>query len=112
MRNNLLQIAILAVILLVSGMSGPAGSEQLPFSPVFPEYPPFFEVDPSWADSVLSELSLEDRIAQMMMVQAYSNMSEAHVKSVGKMISKHHVGGVAFFQGDPLSQARISNQFW
>ena len=111
MRNNLLQIAILAVILLVSGMSGPASHEQLPFAPEFTEYPAFLEVDGSWADSIMRRLSLEDRIAQMMMVQAYSNMSEVHEKSISRMISKHQVGGIAFFQGDPLSQARLTNMY-
>ncbi len=111
MKNNLIQIAILTILLLVSGMSGPSGQEQVSFTPGFPEYPPFLMVDQSWADSVMSGLSLEDRIAQMMMVQAYSNMSEAHEKSVSKMITKYHVGGVAFFQGDPISQARLTNTF-
>ncbi len=111
MKNNLLQITILAVILLVSGMSGPANHVQVPFELEFPEYPAFLEVDQAWADSVMSKLSLEDRIAQMMMVQAYSNMNKAHEKSVSKMISKYRVGGLAFFQGDPLSQARLTNKF-
>ena len=78
MKNNLLQITILAVILLVSGMSGPENHVQVPFAPEFPEYPAFLEVDQAWADSVMSKLSLEDRIAQMMMVQAYSNIRLAH----------------------------------
>ena len=87
-----------------------SGQEQVLFTHhTFPNIRPFLEVDPSWADSVMNGLSLEDRIAQMMMVQAYSNMSEAHEKSVSKMISKYHVGGVAFFQGDPISQARLTN---
>ncbi len=111
MKNNLLQIAVSAVILMASGMSGPSSQEQVPFIPKYPEYPPFLQVDHSWADSVLNELSLEDRIAQMIMVQAYSNMDEAHVKSVRRMISRNHVGGVAFFQGDPLSQADLTNLY-
>ena len=111
MKNNLLQIAFLAVILMLSRGSGTGRQQQLAFNPRFPEYPSFLQVDEAWADSVMEGLSLEDRIAQMIMVQAYSNMSEAHVKSVSKMISRYHVGGVAFFQGDPVSQAALTNRY-
>lgn len=111
MKIKLLQIAILAVLLLVSGMSGPTSHEQVNFEPEYSEYPAFLEVDAAWADSIMDKLSLENRIAQMMMVQAYSNMNEAHVKSVLKMVSKYRVGGIAFFQGDPISQANLTNRF-
>lgn len=111
MKNKLLQIAILAVILMLSRGTGTGRQQHVPFNPKFPEYPDFLQVDEAWADSVMEGLSLEDRIAQMIMVQAYSNMSEAHVKSVSKMISRYHVGGVAFFQGDPVSQAALTNRY-
>ncbi|MDX2432107.1 MAG: glycoside hydrolase family 3 N-terminal domain-containing protein [Bacteroides sp.] len=109
MKNKLLQIALLVIILLVSGMSAPSSQERVSFTPTFPEYPAFLKVDHRWADSVLSELSLEDRIAQMIMVQAYSNMGESHQKSISKLITKYHVGGLAFFQGDPITQAKLTN---
>lgn len=111
MRTKLFQIAILAVLLLISGMTGPVSEEEKAFIPEYPEDPPFLSVDEAWADSVLSSLSLDDRIAQMMMVQAYSNMNAAHEKAVSRIISRHRVGGIAFFQGDPLSQARLCNKF-
>lgn len=101
----------MAVLLLITGMSGPVSHEQLSIVPEYPEDPPFLNVETAWADSVLNSLSLEDRIAQMMMVQAYSNMSAAHEKSVSKMISRHRVGGLAFFQGDPVSQANLTNKY-
>jgi hypothetical protein len=85
MKNNLLQITILAFLLLIFHLSGPEIPYVRPFTPGFPESPPFLEVDGSWADSVMEQLSLEDRIAQMIMVQAYSNMGEAHQKSVTRM---------------------------
>lgn len=111
MKNNLLQIAILAVILMLSQGSGTGAQQQVPFNPKFPEYPAFLGVDEVWADSVMETLSMEERIAQMIMVQAYSNMSEAHVKSVNRLITRYHVGGVAFFQGDPVSQAELTNRY-
>jgi beta-N-acetylhexosaminidase len=111
MKNNLLQISFLAIVILAFQFASPDYQEINAFSPEFPERPPFLEVDESWADSVLGELSLEDRIAQMIMVQAYSNMGEAHQKSILKLVSRHHVGGVAFFQGNPVSQAILTNEY-
>jgi beta-N-acetylhexosaminidase len=111
MKNKLLQIAILAFVLMLFRSPGPDRLEQLSFNPAFPEYPPFLQLNEAWVDSVMQELSLEDRIAQMIMIQAYSNMGESHVKSVSKVLTRYHVGGVAFFQGDPVSQAELCNRF-
>jgi beta-N-acetylhexosaminidase len=110
-KNHLLQIAILALLFLVYSMSRPDDQEFVPSSAEFPASPPFLEVDAAWADSVLETLSLEDRIAQMIMVQAYSNRGEDHQREISRIISRLHVGGVIFFQGDPLSQARMTNHF-
>ena len=90
---------------------GPGSLEYPDHGPDYPQLPEFLSADHRWADSVLESLNLEDRIAQMMMVQAYSNLGEAHVKSVMQMVSRYHVGGLAFFQGDPLNQALLINQY-
>jgi beta-N-acetylhexosaminidase len=71
--------------------------------------PPFLEVGQAWADSIMETLSLEDRIAQMIMVYGYSNMGPAHEKAVLKQVKKQGVGGILFFQGEPLEQARLTN---
>ncbi len=111
MKNNLLQITILAFFLLAFHFDGSDTWELPYFSPDYPENPPFLEVDESWADSLMNQLSLEERIAQMIMVQAYSNLGEEHQKSISRMITRHQIGGVAFFQGDPASQARLTNLY-
>ncbi|MCK4749145.1 MAG: hypothetical protein KAT15_18960, partial [Bacteroidales bacterium] len=111
MKNNLMQITVLAVLFLAFHMSGPESRDVVFFTPDFPVAPPFLEDDNPWVDSVMEGLSLDDRIAQMIMVQAYSNMGETHEKAIAKLITRHHVGGVAFFQGNPVSQARLTNRF-
>ena len=77
-----MQITILAVLFLIYNMSGPESRDRSLSTPDFPEDPPFLEVDASWVDSVMDGLSLEERIAQMIMVQAYSNMGETHKKNI------------------------------
>ncbi|MEN8158109.1 MAG: glycoside hydrolase family 3 N-terminal domain-containing protein, partial [Bacteroidota bacterium] len=111
MKNNLLQIVILVTLFLVFHIAVPGTPDMLPFSPQFQQAPPFLEVDTTWVDSVMKQLSLEEQIAQMIMVQAYSNMGETHQKEIARLISRYHVGGIAFFQGDPVSQAILTNRY-
>jgi beta-N-acetylhexosaminidase len=111
MKNNLLQINVLAALVLLFNTNSPGPREIPAFHPSFPERPPFLEADDAWVDSVMQGLSLEDRIAQMIMVQAYSNLGEEHERAVSRLITRYHVGGIAFFRGDPVSQARMTNSF-
>lgn len=72
-----------------------------------------WQSDPAgqWADSVYTRLSMSQRIAQLMMVSAYSNKGAAHERSIRELISKHQIGGLIFFQGGPGRQARLTNQY-
>ncbi len=73
--------------------------------------PPFLEHPSPWADSVLASLSLEQRIAQLMMVAAYSNKDAKHVNEVESLVTKYGIGGLIFFQGGPVRQARLVNRY-
>ncbi|MDR1180763.1 MAG: serine hydrolase [Bacteroidales bacterium] len=63
----------------------------------------------SWADSVFRTLSLEEKIAQLMMIRAYSNKDESYNKLLLEQVEQYQVGGVCFFQGGPVRQAELSN---
>lgn len=71
--------------------------------------PTFISTDTSWADSVFATLSLDEKIAQMIMVAAYSNEGEEHLKSLTQLVEKDHIGGILFFQGGPVRQALMTN---
>lgn len=62
-----------------------------------------------WADSVFNTLSNEQKIAQLMIVRAHSNLGDKHVKEVTDLITKYDVGGLCFFQGGPVRQATLTN---
>ncbi len=64
-----------------------------------------------WADSVLQSLSTEEKIAQLLMVRAYSNKSETHFKEISGLIKKYNIGGLCFFQGGPVRQANLTNRY-
>jgi beta-glucosidase-like glycosyl hydrolase/CubicO group peptidase (beta-lactamase class C family) len=54
-------------------------------------------------------LNARDRLAQLFMMPAYSNLDERHENSVKKGITDYHIGGLIFFQGTPEKQAELTN---
>ncbi|HEX2616226.1 MAG TPA: glycoside hydrolase family 3 N-terminal domain-containing protein, partial [Flavobacteriales bacterium] len=73
--------------------------------------PPFLEAPSYWADSVLSTLSLDERIAQLMMVVAYSNKDAKHTQEIEKLITERNIGGLIYLQGGPVRQATLTNRY-
>lgn len=72
---------------------------------------PTTEGQSRWVDSLYNQMSLEQRLGQLFMVAAYSNKNEAHARSIDSLIVNQHIGGVIFFQGGPVRQARLTNRF-
>jgi beta-N-acetylhexosaminidase len=64
-----------------------------------------------WVDSVFATLSPDQRIGQLFMVAAYSNRDKAHVAEIKKLITESSIGGLIFFQGGPLREAALTNQY-
>ena len=52
-----------------------------------------------WTDSVFNSLSDNDKIAQLMVIRAHSNLGADHVAKVVNDIKKYNVGALCFFQG-------------
>lgn len=73
--------------------------------------PPFYANNTQWADSVLKSLTVDERIAQLFMVAAYSNKDKTHVKEIKKLVDKFKIGGLIFFQGGPVRQAKLTNYY-
>lgn len=74
--------------------------------------PPFLQYTAHrWVDSVFNSLSLEERIAQLISVAAYSNRDEKHKQEILKLIREQKVGGLIFFQGGPIREARLMNEY-
>lgn len=72
---------------------------------------PKTETQSRWVDSLYNQMSLEEKIGQLFMVAAYSNKNEVHARSIDSLIMNQHIGGVIFFQGGPVRQARLTNRF-
>lgn len=73
---------------------------------------PFYESDDAsaWADTTLSSMTLDEKIGQLFMVAAYSNKGSGHEKELQALIQDHHIGGLIFFQGGPVRQAKMTNR--
>jgi beta-glucosidase-like glycosyl hydrolase len=68
------------------------------------------QTDSHWVDSVFNSLTPDERIAQLMIVEGYSNMGKKYNKDLEMLVEKYKVGGIIFFQGGPVRQARLTNK--
>jgi beta-glucosidase-like glycosyl hydrolase/CubicO group peptidase (beta-lactamase class C family) len=64
-----------------------------------------------WVDSVFNSLSEDQKIAQLMVIRAHSNLGPDHVAKVVSDIQKYNVGALCFFQGGPVRQANLTNYY-
>ena len=65
----------------------------------------------AWVDGVMKEMSLEQKIGQLMWLRAYSNKDEKHYKQIESYIKDYHIGGLTFFQGTPEKQVELTNRY-
>jgi len=64
-----------------------------------------------WVDSIFNSLTPDQRIAQLMVIRAHSNLGADHIAKVESDIRNYNVGGLCFFQGGPVRQALLTNQY-
>jgi len=72
--------------------------------------PIFDKSETPWADSLLATLSVEEKIGQLFMVAAYSNRDATHEKELLELVERYKIGGLIFFQGGPVRQAKMYNR--
>lgn len=71
----------------------------------------FINKEHQWVDSVFKKLNKKQRIAQLFMVRAHTNLGQKYIDSVAKVIKKEKLGGVVLFQGGPIRHAYIINKY-
>ena len=64
-----------------------------------------------WVDSILSSMTIDEKIGQLFMIQAYSNLDSVHENEIKEMIEEYHVGNLIFMQGTPIKQAQLTNTY-
>ncbi|WP_238749099.1 glycoside hydrolase family 3 N-terminal domain-containing protein [Neolewinella maritima] len=64
-----------------------------------------------WVDSVYTSMSEDERLGQLFMIRAHSDLGADHEASVERQIKEYHVGGLCFFQGTPEKQLQLTNRY-
>lgn len=64
-----------------------------------------------WIDSVFTAMTPEQRLGQLFMIRAHSDLGADHIAKVERLIKKYHVGSLCFFQGTPEKQVELSNRY-
>ena len=96
------KLQLLAVLLLTCTFSA------------FAQQPSYIELlgrQNTWVDSVFNKLNRKQKVAQLLMVRAYSNKGQAYEDSIATLIEDQHIGGLVFFQGGPVRQAQLANRY-
>ncbi|PLX07574.1 MAG: serine hydrolase [Marinilabiliales bacterium] len=76
-----------------------------------PKEPPFISSDSLWVDSVFNTFNNDEKIAQLLMVQAYSNKDQTHINYIERLITDYKIGGLIFMQGGPGRQVDLINNY-
>lgn len=71
----------------------------------------FRDPETNWIDSVMATLSLEKRIAQLMVVRVPLDMSDKQARQFSDSVNNYGVGGVCFFAGTAERQASMTKRF-
>jgi len=69
------------------------------------------EAQEKWVDNILNNMTNEEKIGQLFMVQAYSTNDTLNEKLVEELIQKYHAGNLIFMQGTPKRQAELTNKY-
>jgi beta-N-acetylhexosaminidase len=64
-----------------------------------------------WVKQQFKSLSLDEKIAQLMVLRAHSNWDAKKIDSLADLIKQYNVGGLCFFQGGPVRQAIQTNNY-
>ncbi len=67
----------------------------------------------NWVEDTLGSMSLEDKVGQLIYPRAYGeflNEADPRFRDLIEAAGKGRIGGVVFFQGDPLETAAIANR--
>ena len=99
---------LVSILLLTVSFSDPDDNRHHPHTPET-EFPPLSWSTP-WVDSVFNSLSLEQRIAQLMMVMVRSDRDEAYMRQMENFLARYNVGGVVLFNGGPYKQVALTNR--
>lgn len=110
------KILVAAVLFAVLGFGSPVlEAQQLGQQRTAPSFSAvgytYYDPEVNWVDSVLATLSVDERIAQLMVVRVPLNLSEKEAAEFSEKMNGYGVGGVCFFVGTAERQASLTRRF-
>lgn len=69
------------------------------------------DLQKKWVDSLLTNMTIDQKIGQLFMVAAYSNKDKQHTDFIKNLIKDYEIGGLIFMQGTPHKQALLNNEY-
>lgn len=100
----MLKKAVFIVFALLSLCSWVVGQQRGAFIP-------FINTQHAWVDSVFNTLSQRDKVAQLFMVRAHTNLGQRYIDSVADVLQREQLGGIVLFQGGPVRHAQAINRY-
>ena len=76
-----------------------------------PDFVEFINDQHAWVDSVFNSLSPTERIAQLFLVRAHTNLGNKYIDSVQRVIEQEKLGGLVVFQGGPVRHVDMFNRY-
>ncbi len=70
-----------------------------------------FQNQKKWVDSIYDNMTLEEKMGQLFMVDIFSSDPKAKTDKIKDLIANYHLGGIIFSKGGPVRQARLNNEF-
>jgi len=64
-----------------------------------------------WVDSVYSALTPQQRIGQLFILRANSDIDSLEIYQLARLIKEYNIGGLCFFKGGPVRQAILTNYY-
>lgn len=102
-------ISLLVTLILTSSF---LNYNTLSINPVVKKNPPFYKyLNSNKVDSILSVMTLDQKIGQLFMLATYSNKGISHQHNIDLLIKKYEIGGLIFFQGGPIRELRLTNHY-
>lgn len=69
------------------------------------------KAEKKWVKKQFRSLSLDEKIAQLMVLRAHSAWDEKKIDTLSQLIKQYNIGGLCFFQGGPVREALQTNYY-
>ena len=76
-----------------------------------PDFVKFINSNHKWVDSVFNSLTPKERIGQLFLVRAHTNLGQKFIDSVGTVVKNEQLGGLVVFQGGPVRHLDMINNY-